>query len=260
MTQKEYPNRVALGAGPTRQNRNNMDSLRDYTSSLEGLCRLLGEAEQVVLSGGGRPGNDDEYTYGASVYVIPEPTPIAPGGIQTVYPGQCSSWPDTNATYRLPGTTILNLLRSADVPLDGSLNHSPPGDSSIFFAHVMTSSATDGAEMAGEIVFPQEQIQTPDSTSSRNRGDVIYSDGKPTRPCHGKFHDGQWDERFRDLMSFREEHGHLFVPHSYPANQKLAQWVKRYVRICLVYASQSTIGPPCRRRVTRVLLYVNFDL
>jgi hypothetical protein len=29
------------------------------------------------------------------------------------------------------------------------------------------------------------------------------------------------------LLHFQKVHGHLFVPHSYPANPKLAQWVKR---------------------------------
>lgn len=43
-----------------------------------------------------------------------------------------------------------------------------------------------------------------------------------------KFQVEQWNERFQELLAFREQHGHLFVPHSYPANQQLAQWVKRY--------------------------------
>jgi Helicase associated domain len=42
-----------------------------------------------------------------------------------------------------------------------------------------------------------------------------------------KLQSGQWNERFRELLQFKEEHGHLFVPHSYPPNQQLAQWVKR---------------------------------
>ncbi|KAG7340236.1 helicase domain protein [Nitzschia inconspicua] len=37
----------------------------------------------------------------------------------------------------------------------------------------------------------------------------------------------QWDDRFQELLIFHQEHGHLLVPHSYPPNQKLAQWVKR---------------------------------
>jgi len=42
-----------------------------------------------------------------------------------------------------------------------------------------------------------------------------------------KYQTCQWKERFQELMEFRREHGHLLVPHSYPPNQKLAQWVKR---------------------------------
>lgn len=42
-----------------------------------------------------------------------------------------------------------------------------------------------------------------------------------------KYQTGQWNERFEELLKFKQENGHLFVPHSYPANQKLAQWVKR---------------------------------
>jgi hypothetical protein len=42
-----------------------------------------------------------------------------------------------------------------------------------------------------------------------------------------KYQACQWKDRFQELMEFRREHGHLLVPHSYPPNQKLAQWVKR---------------------------------
>lgn len=42
-----------------------------------------------------------------------------------------------------------------------------------------------------------------------------------------KYQTSQWDDRFQELLLFRQEHGHLLVPHSYPPNQKLAQWVKR---------------------------------
>lgn len=36
-----------------------------------------------------------------------------------------------------------------------------------------------------------------------------------------------WNERFGDLVQFRAEHGHCFVPHNFPENLALAQWVKR---------------------------------
>jgi len=37
----------------------------------------------------------------------------------------------------------------------------------------------------------------------------------------------QWMERFEDLINYKEENCHCLVPHSYPENQQLAQWVKR---------------------------------
>ncbi|KAG7372974.1 helicase domain protein [Nitzschia inconspicua] len=44
-----------------------------------------------------------------------------------------------------------------------------------------------------------------------------------SQPC-------QWEDRFHDLLLFQQEHGHLLVPHCYPPNPKLAQWVKRQRR------------------------------
>jgi hypothetical protein len=44
-----------------------------------------------------------------------------------------------------------------------------------------------------------------------------------------KYQAGQWDHRLKELLDFQSQHGHTFVPHSYPPNQKLAQWVKRCV-------------------------------
>jgi hypothetical protein len=37
----------------------------------------------------------------------------------------------------------------------------------------------------------------------------------------------QWRKRFCEFLEFVQLHGHHLVPHSYPPNQKLAQWVKR---------------------------------
>lgn len=37
----------------------------------------------------------------------------------------------------------------------------------------------------------------------------------------------QWNDRFQELLDFKEATGHCLVPHDYPTNQKLAQWVKR---------------------------------
>jgi len=37
----------------------------------------------------------------------------------------------------------------------------------------------------------------------------------------------QWKDRFQDLVAFREKNGHCLVPHNFPENQQLAQWIKR---------------------------------
>ena len=36
-----------------------------------------------------------------------------------------------------------------------------------------------------------------------------------------------WHERFQELVDFKKLHNHCNVPHRYPTNKKLAQWVKR---------------------------------
>jgi len=36
-----------------------------------------------------------------------------------------------------------------------------------------------------------------------------------------------WNERFQELIKFREENDHCFVPHKYPKNPKLSQWVRK---------------------------------
>lgn len=36
-----------------------------------------------------------------------------------------------------------------------------------------------------------------------------------------------WNERFQELIQFREGNDHCLVPHNYPANPKLSQWVRK---------------------------------
>jgi len=36
-----------------------------------------------------------------------------------------------------------------------------------------------------------------------------------------------WNERFLELLRFRDEHDHCFVPHKYPQNPQLSQWVRK---------------------------------
>lgn len=36
-----------------------------------------------------------------------------------------------------------------------------------------------------------------------------------------------WNERFQELIHFREANDHCFVPHNYPDNPRLSQWVRK---------------------------------
>lgn len=76
--------------------------------------------------------------------------------------------------------------------------------------------------------LPAPTLATPSAkavAASKPRSRQAIAGTKRSR----KFQTGQWNERYRELLLFRQQHGHLFVPHSYPTNQKLAQWVKRCV-------------------------------
>jgi hypothetical protein len=49
-----------------------------------------------------------------------------------------------------------------------------------------------------------------------------------TDPCRFRsYQSEQWWERHADLVKFRDSHGHCLVPHVYPEQPALAQWVKR---------------------------------
>lgn len=41
------------------------------------------------------------------------------------------------------------------------------------------------------------------------------------------FHEEKWNQRYKELLVFHSQHGHVAVPHTYPPNQQLARWIKR---------------------------------
>jgi Helicase associated domain len=47
------------------------------------------------------------------------------------------------------------------------------------------------------------------------------------------FHEEKWSVRYKELILFHGEYGHSAVPHTFPPNQQLARWVKRYVYFLL---------------------------
>jgi hypothetical protein len=54
------------------------------------------------------------------------------------------------------------------------------------------------------------------------------SDPEPSKKRRiRKYKEDQWNKRYQELLLFRNDEGHVMVPHCYPQNRKLAQWVKR---------------------------------
>ena len=49
------------------------------------------------------------------------------------------------------------------------------------------------------------------------------------------FHEEKWNYHYEELLAFKEENGHVLVPHTYPAKPHLARWVKRQRRQYKLY-------------------------
>lgn len=72
--------------------------------------------------------------------------------------------------------------------------------------------------------------------------DLVSSQERRFKP----FHEEKWSQRYEELLAFQQKHGHAGVPHTYPPNQQLARWIKRYVSLFLiVYDSIYTIPHSC---------------
>jgi Helicase associated domain len=224
---------------------------RNMDFSLTELFSILETAEQVVL------GLEDT---GGADFVVPEPTPIAPGGIRSIITGHYgrsmmakvadSKQHQLNDDFFSSYDDETVRKRNMNIDLGSSFSFSPtlesvrssiegplPYVSSQFLADAMglaSSSTETEVASGGQRGGSSDDYQASNSSSfsmarpwEDARVDAIGNN--QMHVCPRKFQAGQWNERFQDLMRFKDEHGHLLVPHSYPPNQKLAQWVKRYV-------------------------------
>jgi hypothetical protein len=86
-----------------------------------------------------------------------------------------------------------------------------------------TTITTNTTTMVPSPVVPSSQPQQHLLHTTSKLSNIKPAKAKRTR----KYQTGQWNERYQELLQFRVQHGHMFVPHSYKKNCKLAQWVKR---------------------------------
>jgi Helicase associated domain len=78
-------------------------------------------------------------------------------------------------------------------------------------------------------------LQTPikllhDSALNDDREDGASTQQQQHQQRFKPFHEEQWYQRFKELLQFHKDHGHSAVPHTYPPNPTLANWVKRQRR------------------------------
>ena len=98
---------------------------------------------------------------------------------------------------------------------------SPPTNQ---MTHTVSTASLDG--VFSNLSSPSRAtITTPPRRVSSSSSNT--TDKKSSSSLHSPVKIGQWMERVKELLHFREEFGHCLVPHNWSKNRKLAQWVKR---------------------------------
>jgi len=164
-----------------------------------------------------------------------EPTPIGPRGVHDVVDvvsiSASPAWGSDSKTSMelgeiLSSQTFLTPFDWNEVNesknVDGTLEQqaAPIDEFDALLSKIAMISSTDDITMTSQEKPSLPALQRETSSTCHNKA---AQGTKRTR----KYQAGQWNDRFDELLAFRAHHGHMFVPHSYAANQKLAQWVKR---------------------------------
>ena len=85
-------------------------------------------------------------------------------------------------------------------------------------------------------ILPLLAIFAPQLTLALSRTAVSFEGRRTQSPSNKNKHlspsvvhqtKGPWEERFQELLDFRQEHGHCRVPKRYAANKSLANWVSK---------------------------------
>ena len=86
----------------------------------------------------------------------------------------------------------------------------------------------------GRIVSAPEATAPADTPLSSSGGDANTGEAAATAASSmsgaassSSFKQEQWNERYEELVQYREKYGHCLVPHGWNENKPLAQWVKR---------------------------------
>jgi hypothetical protein len=71
------------------------------------------------------------------------------------------------------------------------------------------------------------KLSIESNDQSRSPDSAPVSGNSTSSPAYTVHQAGQWQQRFDELVQFKNEYGHCCVPSHWPQNSPLAQWVKR---------------------------------
>jgi hypothetical protein len=218
---------------------------------LENLLTILDTAEEVATSSpSDYLGSFNDHCPGAFSFL--EPTPIRPDREIAIrqqhflVKHQSQSQQVTpKITYPFPisgGLPLWDLISGSDnEPVDLEDTTVTPVVSRNMMKELPGSSKTTSNNgtlvmpslAQSKLTFPSEdQARFPDVNKMHTFPASWVNSDSTSHVRFRMYQTCQWDQRFQELLLFRQEHGHLLVPHSYPPNQKLAQWVKRQRHQC----------------------------
>jgi hypothetical protein len=99
-----------------------------------------------------------------------------------------------------------------------------------------TSTSTDTAIMSSALLLPQVVVSSSSESDETTGAEDCEEEEEDLEDASTTSEGGRpscaqmavpWNQRFSQLLAFRQEHGHVNVPYDFPANPPLAQWVKR---------------------------------
>ena len=168
-------------------------------------------------------------------------------------------WANTQSSHHGVGVVEGSLLNVTSVHKDAHVTDGESSDSSYVSSNFFEEASIDDDLDTPQVSFPDwirsttnPQLQHrslsrqvtdtgPSPVSPSNINTLLADQQQATPECNQSqpvgttgqdhrfkpFHEEKWNQRYKELVVFHTEHGHVAVPHTYPPNQQLARWIKR---------------------------------
>jgi hypothetical protein len=176
-------------------------------SSKASIVSILREAEEII--------EESPLILDPTPIVVVEPTPLGPQGVENVV----KDLPLTDYTWHADAA-FASLL----VPLLRSTIKRPLSCKSCTIVSKEPLHKKHRASWTAGRSVTKKKTRSSYTTSREENYD---SDEMEAKERFRTDQAEQWNDRFADLVEFRNEGGHCLVPHNFAENPPLAQWVKR---------------------------------